>query len=104
MRYVKDCISLSSEHDYPLLRQVLRSGFVTHDQSFEFMQLGKYESSRSSFNWRVRRLTKYGLTARRTVPSAGKAFVYSITPAGELELASAGEHFLTTPGKPDRKR
>jgi hypothetical protein len=36
------------------------------------------------------------------VPSAGKAFVYSITPAGELKLASAGEYFLTTPAKPDR--
>jgi hypothetical protein len=102
MRYIKDSISLTSEHDYPLLRQVLRSGFVTHDQLFEFMQLGQYESSRSSFNWRVRRLTKYGLTTRHTVPSAGKTFVYSITPAGEIELASAGEHFLTAPAKPDR--
>jgi hypothetical protein len=102
MRYAKNCISLSSEHDYPLLRRVLRSGFITHDQLFEFMQLSKFESSRSSFNWRVRRLTKYGLTTRHTVPSAGKAFVYSITPAGELELASTGEHFLTTGAKPDR--
>jgi len=102
MRYIKDCISLSSEHDYPLLRQVLRSGFITHDQLFEFMRLGKYESSRSSFNWRVRRLTKYGLIARHTVPSAGKAFVYSITPAGESELAGIGEQFITTPAKPDR--
>ena len=102
MRYIKDSISLSPEHDYPLLRQVLRSGLVTHDQLFEFMQLGKYESSRPTFNWRVRRLTKYGLTVRHTVPSAGKAFVYSITAAGELELAGIGEQFLTTPAKPDR--
>jgi len=102
MRYIKDSISLSPEHDYPLLRQVLRSRLVTHDQLFEFMQLGKYESSRSSFNWRVRRLTKYGMIARHMVPPAGKAFVYSITPAGELELAGIGEQFLTTPAKPDR--
>jgi len=66
------------------------------------MQLGTFELRRSTFNWRVRRLTKYGLTTRHTVPSAGKAFVYSITPAGELELASTGEHFLTTAAKPDR--
>ena len=102
MRYIKGSISLSPEHDYPLLRQVLRSGLVTHDQLFEFMRLGKYESSRSSFNWRVRRLTRYGLTTRHTVASAGKAFVYSITPAGELELAGIGEQFLTTPAKPER--
>jgi hypothetical protein len=102
MRYIKDSISLSPAHDYPLLRQVLRSGLVTHDQLFEFMQLGNYESSRPTFNWRVRRLTKYGLSVRHASPSAGKAFVYSITPAGELELAGIGEQFLTTPGKPGR--
>jgi hypothetical protein len=102
MRYIKDCISLNSEHDYPLLSQVLRSGFVTHDQLFEFMQIGKHESNRSTFNWRARRLTKYGLTAQHKVPSAGKTFVYSITPAGELELAGFGEQFLTTPAKPGR--
>ena len=102
MRYIKDSISLSPEHDYPLLRQVLRSGLVTHDQLFEFMQLGNYESSRPTFNWRVRRLTKYGMIARHKVASAGKAFVYSITPAGEIELAGVGEQFITTPAKPDR--
>jgi hypothetical protein len=102
MRYIKDCISLNSEHDYPLLRQVLRSGFVTHDQLFEFMQLGKYESNHSTFNWRVRRLTRHGLITRHAVPSASKAFVYSITPTGELELASTGEQFLVTPPKPGR--
>ena len=80
MRYIKDCISLNVEHDYPLLRQVLHSGFVTHEQLFEFMQLGQHESSRSTFNWRARRLTAYGLIARHTVPSVGKTFVYSITP------------------------
>ncbi len=102
MRYIKDCISLNSEHDYPLLRQVLHSGFVTHDQLFEFMQLGKHEASRSTFNWRVRRLTMHGLIARHAVPSVSKAFVYSITSAGELTLASTGEQFLITPAKPGR--
>jgi len=102
MRYIKDCICLNSEHDYPLLRQVLRSGFVTHDQLFEFVQLGQHESNRSTFNWRVRRLTMHGLIARHTVPSVSKAFVYCITQAGEIMLASTGEQFLTTPAKPAR--
>jgi hypothetical protein len=102
MRYIKDYISLNSEHDYPLLSQVLRSGFITHDQLFEFMQIGNHESCRSTFNWRALRLTKYGLIARHTVPSVGKAFVYSITSSGELELAGIGEQFLTTPAKPGR--
>ncbi len=101
MRYIKDCISLNADHDYPLLRQVLHSGFVTHDQLFEFMQLGKFESSRSTFNWRVRRLTAHGLIARHAVPTAGKSFVYSITPAGTLELATVGEQYVT-PSKESR--
>ena len=102
MRYIKDCISLNVEHDYPLLRQVLHAGFVTHEQLFEFMQLGQHESSRSTFNWRARRLTAYGLIARHTVPSLGKTYVYSITPEGALELASTGERFLITPAKSNR--
>jgi hypothetical protein len=99
MRYIKGCISLNSEHDYPLLCQVLRSGFVAHDQLFEFMLIGKHESCRSTFNWRALRLTKYGLIARHTVPFVGKTFVYSVTPTGALELASVGERFLVTPGE-----
>ena len=99
MRYIKDCISLNAEHDYPLLCQVLRSGFVAHDQLFEFMQIGKHESCRSTFNWRARRLTKYGMIARHTVPFVGRSFVYSITPTGALELASVGERFLVTPSE-----
>jgi hypothetical protein len=102
MRYINDCISLNSEHDYPLLSQVLHSGFVTHDQLFEFMQLGKHESNRSTFNWRTRRLTPYGLIVRHTIPSVSIAFMYSITPAGALELASTGEQFLVAPPKPSR--
>ncbi len=102
MRYIKDCISLNAEHDYPLLRQVLHSGFVTHDQLFEFMQLGKYESSRSTFNWRVRRLTAHGLIARHAIPSVSKVFVYSITQAGALELATVGEQFPVAPPKESR--
>jgi len=102
MRYIKDCISLNSEHDHPLLRQVLRSGFITHEQLIEFMQLGGYESCRSTFNWRARRLTAYGLIARCTPPSLGKMFVYSITAAGALELASTGEQYLVAPPKARR--
>lgn len=102
MRYLKGCISLSPEHDYPLLRQVLHSSFVTHDQLFEFMQLGHFESNRWTFNWRVRRLAAHGLILRHTASSLGKGFVYSITEAGALELAGTGERFLVTPIRANR--
>lgn len=56
MRYEKGSIQLSVCHDHPLLRQVLRCGFVTHDQLFEFLRLVCYERNHQSFDWRVRRL------------------------------------------------
>ena len=52
MRYPKGSIQLSQSRDLSLLRQILRSEFVTHSQLFEFSQLNHYEKSRNSFDWR----------------------------------------------------
>ena len=54
MRYAKGSIQLSASHDHPLLRQVLRCGFVTHDQLFAFLRRDCYERNRQSFDWRAR--------------------------------------------------
>ena len=59
MRFTKGSIELSPAQDMPLLRQVLHSQFITHDQLFEFMDIGNYERKRPSFNWRVRRLVEH---------------------------------------------
>ena len=56
MRYQKGSFELSRAQDLPLLRQVLRSQFVTYEQMFEFMKLGCHEIRRQSFNWRIKRL------------------------------------------------
>ncbi len=50
MRYAKGYIELKDAKDFPLLRQVLRSGYVTHRQLYEFMRLAACEHSRPSFN------------------------------------------------------
>lgn len=103
MRYMKGCISLSPSHDYPLLRQLLHSAFATHQQLFEYMKLGEHESKRWTFNWRIRRLVAHGLVNRHVVRSAGKDFVYSIAPAGALQLAGVGERFVATPARSKRE-
>ena len=72
MRYAKGSIKLSSAQDYPLLRQVMRSQFVTHDQLCEFMTLGCYEIKRQSFNWRVRRLVMHGFLLRHYLPALAR--------------------------------
>lgn len=94
MGYASGYIELSHRHDYPLLRQVLRCGFVAHSQLYEFMKLDSCERSRQSFNWRIRRLVTHHLVVRHTVPFFGRDFVYSIGPSGEERLRGMGEYGL----------
>lgn len=100
MRYWKGSISLSPIRDYPLLRQVLHSGFITHNQLFEFLKLDYSASSRNAFNNRVHRLVKHGLVIRQEMPFVNREVVYSVSHAGASELAGRGEHYVQPAGKP----
>ena len=91
MRYAKNSLVVSPERDVPLLRQVRNSRFVSHNQLFQFMQLGGFDHSRSSFNWRARRLLRSGhLSTCQGVFGAGSA-VYCITKEGLLLLEHHGQ-------------
>src|SRR5580704_14993900 len=91
MRYAKGSLVISEERDIPLLRQVRNSRFVSHDQLFEFMKFGGVDRSRNSFNWRVKRLIKYGqLDLCREVYGAGSA-VYRIARGGIALLEHHGQ-------------
>jgi hypothetical protein len=91
MRYWKGSIALSATRDYPLLRQVLHSGFVTHSQLREFMRLDYCASSRNAFSNRVLRLVNQGLLIRHELPFIKREVVYSVSEAGASELAGKGE-------------
>src|SRR3984893_13273264 len=91
MRYWKGSIALSTTRDYPILREVLRSGFVTHGQLLEFMRLDYCASSRNAFSNRVLRLVKHGLLIRHELPFINREAVYSLSEAGASELAGKGE-------------
>src|SRR5665213_3081971 len=65
MRYEKGTMELSPARDIPLLPHVLRSGFVTGNQLYEFMRLEQTEGSRQAFDHRVRRLVGHGLNEKR---------------------------------------
>jgi len=80
----------SSIRDYPLLRQVLQSGFVTHSQLFEFLRLDYCVSSRNAFNNRVLRLVKHGLLIRHERPFLNREIIYSISQTGAAELVTNG--------------
>jgi len=94
MRYWKGSISLSPTRDYPLLRYVLHSGFVTHSQLFEFLRLDYSASSRNAFNNRVHRLVKHGLLIRQEMPFVNREVVYTASPAGASELVGRGEYYV----------
>jgi hypothetical protein len=101
MRYRKGMIALSEVRDYPLLRRVLHSGFVTPAQLYEFMKLDYCASSRSAFNNRLLRLLAHDLLVRHEVSTMNRGVVYSISRAGASELVGRGEYYsgLTNIGK-----
>ena len=94
MRYPKGSLQLSQSRDLPLLRQLLRSEFVTHSQLFAFMQLNHHERSRHSFDWRVRRLLDRELIRRQTLPTIAGEYVYSIAASAAIFLQNIGEYCL----------
>lgn len=99
MRYLKGTIALSETRDYPLLRRVLHSTFVTADQLFEFTRLEYWASSRKAFENRLRRLIAHSLLVRHQIREMNRGVVYAISPAGASELIARGEYYS---GSPDR--
>jgi hypothetical protein len=99
MRYWKGSIALSATRDYPLLRQVLHSGFITHNQLFEFLRLDYCTSSRKSFNNRVLRLVRHGLLTRHERLVGSREVVYSVSSSATLVLAGSGDHYVDSSRK-----
>jgi hypothetical protein len=93
MRYEKGTIQISDTRDIPLLQQVLRAGFVTSNQLFEFMSLQQIESSREAFDHRLRRLVTHGLIEKQQGGARGRPQVYIISPEGASLLIGYGELF-----------
>lgn len=99
MRYPKGSIQLNQSRDLPLLRQILRSEFVTHSQLFEFSRLNHYERNRNSFHWRMRRLVGRGLVLRQTLAAGTGDAVYSVASTAATLLQSMGEYCLIGCGR-----
>jgi hypothetical protein len=91
MRHTKNSLVVSPERDVPLLRRVRNSKFVTHQQLYEFMQLDGLERSRASFDWRVRRLVKFGRIATCPDIQDSGSVLYRITKSGLILLEHLGQ-------------
>jgi hypothetical protein len=91
MRYPKGTFIVSRTRDVPLLEHVLRCGFATRKQVFEFLQLDGLERSPIAFGQRMRRLEKLDLICRQSGVLHGHEWVYSIAPKGASLLMEMGE-------------
>ena len=104
MRYPKGSIQLNESRDLPLLRQILRSEFVTRSQLLAFAQLNHHERSRNSFHWRMRRLVDRGLVLRPTLAAGTGDTVYSVANTAAALLQSMGEYCLIGPERSDQEK
>jgi hypothetical protein len=93
MRFEKGSMQVSDARDVPLLQQVLRAGFITSNQLFEFMRLQYAENGREAFNHRLRRLMHHGLIERKQGFARGRPQVCRISPEGASLLIDYGELF-----------
>ena len=93
MRFEKGSMQVSDTRDIPLLQQVLRAGFITSSQLFEFMTLQCAENRREAFNHRLRRLMNHGLIERIRGFARGRPGVCRISSEGASLLVDYGELF-----------
>src|SRR5260370_33110145 len=94
LRYAKNSVVISLGRDIPLLRQARNSRFISYEQLFTLLHHARFEESRPSFSWRVRRLLDSGhLHACEGISWAGHP-VYRITQKRLLQLESY-RHFVT---------
>jgi hypothetical protein len=91
MRYAKGTITVSEDRDIPLLAQVRNSKFITHQQLFELMQVGNYECSRPSFNWRMKTLLQSNHISICEGNFGAGTVVYRITRDGLVQLENHGQ-------------
>lgn len=106
MRYPKGSVVVTRAGDIPLLKLVRNCRFISHQQLFELLQHDAVESSRGSFNWRVRRLLKAGRIERVNDVLCDGCAVYTINQNGLIELESQQEFAIAlhsgTRQMPDR--
>lgn len=104
MRFEKGSVQISDTRDVPLLQQVLRAGFITSNQLYEFMRLQQTEHLREAFNHRLRRLMHHGLIEKYSGASRGRPQVCRISPDGVSLLIDYGELFAGRSGAEGTKK
>lgn len=98
MRFEKGSLQINDARDVPLLQHVLRAGYITSNQLFEFMCVEQRENRRQAFDNRLRRLIRHRLIERIREPVRGRSQICRITPDGASVLIDYGELFAGSCG------
>lgn len=91
MRYAKGSVAISLARDIPLLTEVRNTKFITHEQLFGLMSSGRFECSRHSFNWRVKRLVDSNFISVCQGNFGTGSLVYRVTHDGLEQLERHGK-------------
>jgi len=88
-------IHYNRERDLPLMLAIRNATFISHRQLWDHVKASGLETSRRSFNWRIERLTRAGVTQKLPplLPYPGP--VYTITRAGLACLEACGEGLVS---------
>ena len=91
MRYGRSGIELSPTEDDSILRQVMLSRYISHEQLWRLARLRDSLTPRSTFNWRMDRLAKHGLVRKEKGSLFGRNIIYSLQRPALEYLAGRGE-------------
>jgi hypothetical protein len=94
---MKGAVTPTRDHDYPLLKRVLGCQYVTQTQLWRFLHHDRYEGSRRSYDWRVKRLREHGYVTHLAVPTVSQECVYTIAANGVTYLVGLGEFYSGPP-------
>jgi DNA-binding PadR family transcriptional regulator len=94
MRFAKGSISISDEHDVPLLLLVRNSQYISQAQLMTLAGYGMSQASAGNFRWRMSRLVRGGYVEVLDQRVSGSR-VYTITHLGLERLELIGHQLLS---------
>jgi len=87
----------TNQRDGKVLEIVATAKWITHRQLSDIAKITRLEKNdnRKVFEWRVRRLSEWGLLKKQQPPFLNQAILYSITKNGTFRLETMGIHPLS---------
>ena len=92
--YARGTTAINPKRDIPLLLVLRNSRFITRRQLYEILELGGYEYSFKSFEWRIQRLSKAKCISEIEDDLGVGSAVYRIATRGLMHLETHGYYSI----------